>query len=87
MVGLLVTLDGKTYPPRQLVTMTSMCSLPEAGNRKEMVMLPCVRSITTSHPYFTSFILRGSYRCNCRFGAVEKLIMHKGFHCFAGKKT
>jgi len=46
----------------------------------------CVRSITASHPYFTSFILRGSCH-NYRFGTVEKLIMHKGFHCFAGKEN
>ena len=34
--------DVKTYPPRPLVTMTCICSQPEAGNRKEMVMSPYV---------------------------------------------
>ena len=47
----------------------------------------CVCSITASHPYFTSFLLRGSCRCNYRFGTAEKLIMHKDFHCFAGKEN
>jgi hypothetical protein len=47
----------------------------------------CVCSITASHPYFTSFLLRGSCSCNYRFGTVERLIMHKVFIVSQGKKN
>jgi hypothetical protein len=66
---------------------TYVLNRKRAAGRRWWCRHLCVHDNTQSSFYYV-ISLRGSCRCNYRFDRKRNyLIMHDGFHCFAGKKT